>query len=87
MARFNILLIFVFSFVVCRSEGLMIKGNDYLIDSRSTYSVFYEVKPVFHNRLKIDFEIAPMGPIGYIIRIMNEQTNTTYNLLYDDNGE
>lgn len=87
MVRFGLSLIFVFFFTVCRSEGLMIKGNDYLIDDRSAYCVFDRIKPVFYNRLKIDFEIAPVGRIGYVTRIINEQTGTTFNLLYDENDE
>lgn len=87
MVRLGMMLIFIFSFITGHSEGLLIKGNDYLIDDRSTYNVFNQVDPVFHNRLKIEFEMAPMGRIGYITRIINGQTNTIYNLLYDDNGE
>ncbi|MDR2919780.1 MAG: DNA-binding transcriptional activator [Tannerella sp.] len=87
MLRFSLVLIYICISVTCRSEGLLIKGNDYLIEDRSTYCVFNNVKPVFDNRLKIDFEIAPIGNIGYVMRIMNEETNSTYNLLYDGNGE
>ena len=87
MVRFSLVFIYIYISVTCRSEGLMIRGNDYLIDGRSTYCVFDNVRPVFNNRLKIDFELVPIGKVGYIIRIMNEQTNSTYNLLYDGNGD
>lgn len=87
MLRFCLVLIYIYISVTCRSEGLMIKGNDYLIDDRSTYCVFNNIRPVFNNRLKVDFEINPIGKVGYVIRIMNEQTNSIYNLLYDGNGD
>lgn len=87
MLRFGLVLIYISISVACRSEGLMIKGNEYLIDDRSSYCVFDHVRPVFNNRLKIDFEIAPAGKVGCIIRIMNEHTHSTYNLLYDGNGD
>lgn len=73
------------------AQGLKILGNDYFIDDRSSYTVFEGNPPTFKKRLKIDFEVAPMNTrdefsIGYILRIKNEEANTTYNVLYNDQG-
>ncbi|MDL2213197.1 DNA-binding transcriptional activator [Bacteroides sp. OttesenSCG-928-J23] len=72
-------------------QGLKIQGNDYFIDNRSSYIVFDDAPPVFKDRLELGFEIAPMNireaySIGYILRIKNEEANTTYNILYNNQG-
>jgi two-component SAPR family response regulator len=68
---------------------LYIKGNNSLIDERSSYNVFDKVTPTFKDSLSIDFEIAPEVGIfrGYIVRIKNTKSNTTYNVSYNGQGE
>lgn len=74
------------------SQGLKIQGNDQNIDDRSSYNVFDNKKPVFTEKLDISFEMEPLrqssvrSSIGYILRIKNEETNTTYNISFNDQG-
>ncbi len=86
-----ILFFLLFSPIHLFSQGLKIQGNDFLIDDRSSYMVFQNEPPLFRERLVLNFEIAPQNirdafSIGYILRIKNEETNTTYNILYNDQG-
>lgn len=69
------------------SQGLHIKGNNSLIDDRSSYNVFERTAPTFKDILTIDFEIVPDRPRsrGSIVRIKNEEINAVYNIAY--NGE
>lgn len=87
--RLGLLIIFLYFFVNSFSQGLMLQGNNYLIDERTTFRVFEKVQPIFKERLSIDFEMAPMmnHPLGYILRIIDEKNNAIYNILYDDYGE
>ena len=87
--RFIFIIIFIFSFNYSHSQGLMLKGNDYLIDERASFNVFEKIRPEFKEHLSIDFEIAPAEnrPLGYIMRIIDEKSNVIYNILYDDYGE
>lgn len=89
LTKFLIFLFFIPSQLF--SQGLKIQGNDYFIDDRSSFNVFEKNRPEFRERLKIDFQIALMNireafSIGYILRIKNEEANTTYNILYNDQG-
>ncbi|NDV68117.1 DNA-binding transcriptional activator [Dysgonomonas sp. 25] len=70
------------------SQGLRIKGNDHLIDERTSYSVFETKHPVFSDKLDISFEMAMPVPstVGYIFRIKNEEDKYIYNLLINDQG-
>ncbi|NDV60320.1 DNA-binding transcriptional activator [Bacteroides sp. 519] len=88
------IIIFIYLFYIplqLFSQGLKIQGNDYFIDNRSSYNVFSDATPVFKERLTLSFQVAPMSisnafSIGYILRIKNEEANTTYNILYNDQG-
>ncbi|MCD7900401.1 MAG: DNA-binding transcriptional activator [Bacteroides sp.] len=80
-------------FIVCTSitfsQGLRLQGNEYLIDERTSYLVFDQKRPTFKDWLSVDFEIAPLKPVGtydmgYILRIKNEIIQTTYNLFYNN---
>lgn len=90
--RLTLLIIYLLSvFLQLYGQGLKIQGNDFFIDDRSSYTVFEDTPPVFKDKLVFDFEIAPMNireafSIGYILRIKNEEANTTYNILYNDQG-
>lgn len=73
------------------TQGLKIQGNNFFIDNRTCYTVFDQVQPVFKDKLVLDFEIALQDlsgafATGYILRIKNEEENTTYNILYKDQG-
>lgn len=91
-SRNLIILLFLLYFPIhIYSQGLKIQGNDFFIDNRSSYTVFKGQPPLFRERLILNFEIAPQNireafSIGYILRIKNEETNTTYNILYNDQG-
>lgn len=74
------------------SQGLRIQGNDYVIDERTSYSVFEERQPTFRHELNLRFEISPQElsgdyARGYVLRIKNVVENTTYNILYNGQGE
>lgn len=76
---------------ITRAQGLKILGNDHLIDERTSYAVFEGRPPAFKNRLTLDFEISPdktneVSSVGYILRIKNEEAQTTYNVLFNDQG-
>ncbi|MDR0824974.1 MAG: DNA-binding transcriptional activator [Prevotella sp.] len=69
------------------SQGLYIKGNNSLIDERTSYNVFERNTPTFKNILMMDFDIVPENPRsrGSIVRIKNEDIDAVYNISY--NGE
>jgi Response regulator containing CheY-like receiver and SARP domains len=71
------------------SQGLYIKGNNALIDDRSSYNVFEEHKPTFKNILRVDFDFAPevSHSRGSIVRIKNEEINAVYNISYNGEGK
>lgn len=79
-----IFLLFLFFRTVLYSQGLLFKGNDCVIDERTSYEVFSEKKPKFKQFLALDFKIFFNKPsYGYILRI--KSANRLYNLLYDGN--
>ena len=85
------LFLFLFSLSVF-SQGIRIRGNDYVIDERTSYSLFEKWQPTFKHELNLNFEILPQElsgrhAKGYILRIKNLEQNTTYNILYDGQGE
>lgn len=70
------------------AQGLKFKGNEFPINERTSYNVFNEKPPIFSGKLHISFDISLLDPsqLGYIIRIKNKETKTTFNLSYDNYG-
>lgn len=70
------------------SQGLKFKGNECPIDERTSYTVFSDEPLTFTDCFSIGFDISILEPsyIGYIIRIKDENTHTTYNMSLDSQG-
>lgn len=86
-----LLLLFLYPFQLY-SQGLKIKGNNAVIEKRTSYTVFDKIRPIFTDKLELHFDIAFQDftgdfAIGYILRIKNEEENTTYNILYNAQGD
>lgn len=71
------------------SQGLKFKGSECPIDERTSFDVFHKKTFRFKETLNIRFNVSIQEPthIGYIIRIKNPETNTTYNLSSDNQSE
>lgn len=70
------------------SQGLRFHGNESLINDRTSYSVFENSSPSFSEKLVINFNLSllPESNVGYILRLKDTNKNTTYNLMYDNEG-
>ncbi|MFC4674347.1 DNA-binding transcriptional activator [Dysgonomonas termitidis] len=71
------------------SQGLKFNGGEMPIDKRTSYNVFSNKSVEFSQYFNIECNLSlyPDTPIGYIIRIKNEKSNTIYNLFYDGQGQ
>ncbi len=72
-----------------RCQGLKFKGNSYLIQERTSYSVFDTSAPVFKDSLSINFDIQcdTLQQVGYLFRIKTQVQDLTFNLTYDSQGK
>lgn len=88
MKRFIYIIIFLFFFLQIFSQGVRFHGNESLINERTSYSVFESNSPGFSEKLVISFELSLLPPsnVGYIFRLKDTKLNTTYNLMYDNEG-
>lgn len=88
MKRFIYIIIFLFFFLNIFSQGLRFHGNESLINERTSYSVLENSSAVFSEKLVISFELSLLPPsnVGYIFRLKDTNLNTTYNLMYDNEG-
>lgn len=84
-ASFVILLLFPLNIF---SQGLRFHGNENVINERTSYSVFENGAPAFSEQLIIHFELSLLPPsnVGYIFRLKDVRLDTTYNLMYDNEG-
>ncbi len=71
------------------SQGLRFHGNESVINERTSYSVFESHSPSFSDKLVVNFELSLLSPsnVGYIFRLKDTNLNTTYNLMYDNEGD
>lgn len=78
------ILIACFIALGCYAQGLQFRGNDMLIEERTSYSVFGNTVPSFKDRLSIEFHISILqfNSFGYIFRLKDDHTQQTYNLTY-----
>lgn len=83
-----ITLFLLFSSFSLFSQGLQIKGNETLIDERSSYRVFDKVSPKFKQFLNIEFDIMPtkIKSRGNILRIKNKNSKTVFCISYNGEG-
>lgn len=84
-----IFLFFILIPFISLAQGLKIQGNNFFIDNRTCFNVFDKKQPTFKEELILNFEIALQDlsgafATGYILRIKNEEENTTYNILYKE---
>lgn len=88
MKQFIYINIFLFISLNIFSQGLRFHGNESLINERTAYSVFENSSPSFSEKLIINFELSLLPPsnVGYIFRLKDTNLNTTYNLMYDNEG-
>ena len=89
--RYRITITFILFFIYSSqtfSQGLYIKGNNSLIDDRTSYNVFDKMTPTFKDILAIDFDIVAEEPRsrGSIVRIKNEEIGAVYNISYNGEG-
>lgn len=84
------MLLYIFSLFImslgCCAQGLQFQGSDYLIEERTSYSVFERQTPYFQNEFSVSFDISVNQPyrFGYIFRLKDKDTNRTYNFTFED---
>lgn len=88
---YRIIITFILFFIYSSqtsSQGLYIKGNNSLIDDRTSYNVFDKANPTFKNILTIDFDLVAEEPRsrGSLVRIKNEKIGVVYNISYNGEG-
>ena len=90
MNKLHSLLIFIALWILnsfCYSQGLAFKGNNYIINERTSFNVFNNEKYQLNDSLVVafDFSTTDTSQTGYIFRLKQTGTETTYNLNYDSN--
>lgn len=72
-----------------QAQGLFLKGNEYIIDERTSYRVFEYEKPTFKDSLTISFDFSAdrNKNTGYIFRIKTQDPSLIFNLSYDSYGD
>ena len=77
---FKIVLFLMFLFVAGRgnAQGLQFNSNDSLLAKRTSYSVFKNDQPTFHNHLRINFDLSLWDNehLGYILNISDDKNNS-----------
>jgi two-component SAPR family response regulator len=76
----SIMLLFTFT---GNAQGLLFKSNDSLQSQRTSYEVFKNDIPTFHDRLLIRFDLSLWDNehLGYVLNI-NDSKNNSYSLSY-----
>lgn len=84
----SILSCFLLHTLGIQAQGLFFKGNEYIIDQRTSYNVLRKISPTFKDSLVISFDLsAEHKPnTGYIYRIKTQEPSLTFNLSYDSQG-
>jgi two-component SAPR family response regulator len=72
-----------------KAQGLLFNSNDSLLSQRTSYTVFSNDVPTFHDRLLIDFDLSlwDNDHLGYVFNITDAKNNS-YSLtyIYNHNG-
>jgi two-component SAPR family response regulator len=86
LSVFILILSFTFN---CISQGLQFQGYGTLMEKRSSYSTFENIKPQFEKQFDINFDISfyDTKSFGYIFLLKDETAKTEYNLIYAHNQE
>lgn len=81
--------IFCCNTLIVEAQGLQFRGNEYIIDDRTSYNVFQNIHPTFSDSLTISFDLsAEHNPnSGYILRIKTQDPSLTFNLSYDSQSD
>jgi len=80
---------FIFLFIILlltfsgNAQGLLFKSNDSLLSKRTSYEVFENDVPTFHDRLLISFDLSLWDNehLGYVFNI-NDNRDNSYSLSY-----
>lgn len=68
-----------------QAQGLLFKGNEYIIDERTSYNVFKNDLPTFKDALSINFDLSTnyRPNTGYILRLKTQIPSLIFNLSFD----
>src|SRR5438067_8009950 len=76
----KIVLLFMMMLSALRSkgQGLQFGSNDSLMSKRTSYQVFKDDAPTFHDRLVISFDLSLWDNqhLGYILNLTDDQGNS-----------
>lgn len=87
--KYIILILSFFLPYTASAYGLKFYSTDRPIERRTSYMVFDQEHPVFHDRMDIEFDMAlyPTTEIGSIMRIKTGDDSKIFNLFFDIHGE
>ncbi len=88
MKKYSTIIILLIILVLKTNAQGLIFQNPLSIEDRTSYDVFHNNTPLFHQKLSISFDMKlPYEPsVGYIIRINGQTSNLAYNMFYDGRG-
>ncbi|MGL4293042.1 MAG: Kelch repeat-containing protein [Bacteroidales bacterium] len=71
------------------AQGLFFQSSRLPIKDRTSYDVFTAKQPEFSSRFHVAFDMSLYDemPIGFILRLKDQQNDKVYNLFYDGQGE
>lgn len=78
-------IIFCLNIFHIQAQGLLFKGNEYIIDERTSYEVFRNESPSFKDSLSIKFDLSTnhRPNTGYILRLKTQIPSLIFNLSFD----
>lgn len=81
-----IFLIWTFTHTLAYGQGLQFIGGHQRIEDRTSLQLFTKNNIDFTDKFEVAFDLSilPSYPIGYILRIKNENIDRTFNLFYDE---
>lgn len=86
--RFVFFLFLVLFPLLSSAQGLYIRGNEAIIEKRSSYTVFDRENPVFNDKLHIEFQImSKISSRGIIMRMKNNEAKRVYCLSFNGEGQ
>lgn len=79
------IIFFCLNIFYIQAQGLLFKGNEYIIDERTSYNVFKENLPTFKDSLSIKFDLSTTykSNTGYILRLKTQIPSLIFNLSFD----
>ncbi|MCM1176323.1 MAG: hypothetical protein NC308_00120 [Clostridium sp.] len=85
-----LLAIFLCLSAIMEGRGLQFNGLEAKTDDRTSFIVFRKNPPVFHDSLRIDFQLStyPKSNFGYILRLRDKKNpERVFNLFYNGRGQ